>query len=178
MSRVLAIDPGPAFSAYCVIDTDDYFCLECGKVLNDSLYRVIARRLDFTDAVVEGMSSYGARVGSEVFETCYAVGFSFAIIGDTLGVALEDMPGYIEEHTITRRKVKQILGLTPRATDADITRYLTDRFAPCEPNFGKGRKGAPGWFYGFKRDIWQAYALGVAYIDSKGFEHCERNRLK
>ena len=166
MSRILAIDPGPVFSAYCVIDTDDYFCKECGKIHNESFFRVIAHRLDFTDAVVEGISSYGARVGSTVFETCYTIGFSFAIIGDTLGVALEDMPDYILGHTIPRRVVKNILGLPPRATDADVIRYLTDRFAPGEPNFGKGRTGAPGWFYGFKNDIWQAYALGVAYIDA------------
>ena len=46
---------------------------------------------------------------------------------------------------------------------------LIDRFAPGVPNGGKGivnkKVKQPGWFYGFKGDIWQAYAVGVTYYD-------------
>jgi hypothetical protein len=51
------------------------------------------------------------------------------------------------------------------AKDSNITQALIDRFAMGRPNRGKGTKAEPGWFYGFRKDIWQAYALGVLEAD-------------
>ena len=53
-----------------------------------------------------------------------------------------------------------------KAKDANITQALVDRFASGVPNHGKGSKASPGWFYGFKADIWQAYALAVYTADT------------
>jgi hypothetical protein len=52
-----------------------------------------------------------------------------------------------------------------RAKDSNIRQSLVDRFAPGERNYGKGTKAKPGFFYGFAADAWQAYALGVTYLD-------------
>ena len=43
--------------------------------------------------------------------------------------------------------------------DSTIRQVLIDRFG----NVGTIKD--KGWFYGFKADIWQAYALGVTYYD-------------
>ena len=64
-----------------------------------------------------------------------------------------------------RQQVKLNICKSNKATDATIRQALVDRFDKDASNYGKGTKDAPGWFYGFKADIWQAYALGITYID-------------
>jgi len=71
-----------------------------------------------------------------------------------------------------RRDVKLNLCGSARAKASNIIQALVDRFASGEPNYGKGTKKTPGWFYGFKADVWQAYALGVTYIDKQGESTC------
>lgn len=175
---ILAIDPAPAYDSYCIIDTDDYFCLECGKVNVESFRRIMNTRLEFDKVVIEGMSSYHAAVGETTFDTCYEIGRLMEIaertpIVDSETGGLTVRPADL----IKRRDVKRLLHLPSNTNDAGVIQYLTHRFAAGEPNFGKGTKSRPSWFYGFKADIWQAYALGVAYIDREGFEHCEINRF-
>ena len=52
-----------------------------------------------------------------------------------------------------------------RANDKRIKDALVSRFAKGVQNMGKGTKKNPGWFYGFKKDLWQAYAVGITYYD-------------
>jgi hypothetical protein len=72
---------------------------------------------------------------------------------------------------LSRNQIRQALcgSAGPRINDTAIKQALVDRFAYGQKNFGKGTKKEPGFFYGFSKDIWQAFALAVAYAKINGF---------
>lgn len=154
-SRLLAIDPGNEESGVCLIDADSYRPLDIGKLPNARVEDYLAVTGEFSEVVVEMVASYGMPVGATIFETCVAIG-RFERILDS-----RDMP----HGRLYRRQVKSNLCRRTSSKDTDVMSALVKRFAPGEPNFGKGTKKDPGWFYGFKADIWQAYALGVTCLD-------------
>jgi hypothetical protein len=155
--KIFAIDPGNKESGYVVINRDNCRPLMFGKVPNEELRRII-RSEEFAvgdAAVIELVTSYGMPVGEEVFETCVWTG-RFLECLTRRGVPSELMK---------RMEVKQNLCHDSRARDSNIRQALIDRFAPGAPNGGKGTVKSRGWFYGFKADIWAAYALAVTYAD-------------
>ena len=153
---VLAIDPGNEYSAWVLIDTETYRPLKFDKANNLIVLHDIAYELDFDSAVIEKVASYGMPVGESVFDTCIWTGRFEQCIED-----FRRMP----VHTVKRYEVKMNMCHDSRAKDSNIIQALCDRFAPGQINRGKGTKKEHGWFYGFRADIWQAYALGVTYID-------------
>lgn len=155
---VLSIDPGTFDSAYTEIDVETRRPLAVGKVPNQELADLLAspRFMGVDHVVIEMVASYGMPVGEEVFETVVWIGRYEQMARDWLGAA------------VSRRKridVKSHHCHAGNATDANITQALVDRFAMGLPNRGKGTKAEPGWFFGFAKDIWQAYALGVLVAD-------------
>ncbi len=164
MSRILAIDPGNVNSGYCIIDSETKKAKVFGKTPNRSVMKDIIKGLEYDEAVIEMVASYGMPVGATVFETCVWIGrFTQAIEDYHLGA--------VPVAFLRRQQVKLNICKSARATDATIRQALVDRFDPNASNYGKGTKDAPGWFYGFKSDIWQAYALGVTYIDKDMVEN-------
>ena len=105
------------------------------------------------------IASYGMSVGQDIFETCVWVG-RFQQVCESFGCY--GLPCDL----VYRRNVKLHLCHTSKAKDANITQALIDRFASGQPNRGKGTKADPGWFFGFKADIWAAYALAVYVSDT------------
>lgn len=117
-----------------------------------------SEKIDADKVVVEMVASYGMAVGREVFDTCVWIGrYHEAVRGNWWPFA--------EPELVFRRDVKLHMCGQSRAKDPNIIRALVDRFAPGAPNRGKGTKAAPGWFYGFAADMWQAYALAVLVAD-------------
>lgn len=158
MTFVLAIDPGPSESAYALVDAATCEPLDVDKLDNRELLDGINGSLPdgATSVAVEMVASYGMAVGAEVFDTCVWIGRFVEALLQHHGV---------DAALVFRRDVKlHHCGVT-KAKDANIVQALIDRFAAGVPNRGKGTKSAPGWFFGFRADIWQAYALAVLVAD-------------
>lgn len=157
MSRLLAIDPGNHESGWVVIDTATRRPIEFGKTENEALTtRIVWGLGDGVNAVIEMVASYGMAVGADVFETCVWIGRFVQALAHAQGV---------EADLIKRHPVKVHHCHSAKANDANVRQALVDRFAPGQPNHGKGTRAEPGWFYGFRADIWQAYALAVYAAD-------------
>lgn len=154
---ILAIDPGNIESAYVVL-YDDLSLKEFGKIKNEEMLQTINAACFYgkvKKVAIEMIASYGMAVGKEVFDTCVWIGRFTQIASE-----------FTNEITyIYRKDEKMNLCNSMKAKDSNIIQALIDRFASNTPNKGKGTKKNPGWFYGFKKDIWQAYAVGVTYYD-------------
>jgi hypothetical protein len=156
--NLLAVDPGTTQSAYVIWDGENI--LEFGILPNSEFLNMVY--LSASDSskvieigVIEKITSYGMAVGEAVFETVFFSGRLHEVM---------DKAG-IKPMRMARHEVKMHLCHNMRAKDSNISQALVDRFAPLTPNHGKGRKAEPGFFYGFKADIWQAMALACTYYD-------------
>ena len=149
--KIIAIDPGNIESAYCVIDSKTYKPLEFDKIKNETLEAGFWNQNQYKidKLVIEMIASYGMAVGKEVFDTCVWIG-RFIELASLQAIEVE---------YIYRKDEKMNLCHSMKAKDSNIRQALIDRFGVV------GTKKKPGWFYGFKKDIWSAYAVGVTYLD-------------
>ena len=159
--RVFAIDPGNTESAYCVIGSQTLRPLAFAKLPNEDLLEIVKALgnaiVEPDVVVIERVASYGMAVGRDVFETCEWVGrFTEA--------ALER--GIPVEYVYRKEEKLHICG-DSRAKDANVRRALIDRFAEHDLKNGRGTKAKPDFFHGFAADIWQAYAVGLVYIETR-----------
>lgn len=156
---IFAIDPGNEQSAYVLV-ADDYTPVLFGKIPNAELIEKLYNSDGYeTEYVIEMVASYGMAVGKEVFDTCVWIGkFSEAI---TMGLH--------KPYTLMYRKeVKMNLCGQTKAKDSNIIQALKDRFGD------KGTAKNKGFFYGFSKDVWQAYALACTYLDQSKIESEEK----
>ncbi len=144
---ILAIDPGPEQSAYVLMD--GYKPVTFGKFANRAILTQIGV-WNHDILVIECIASYGMAVGKEVFEACYWIGRFMQEEARGMGR---------DAQRLYRKDVKMHLCQSMRAKDSNIRQALIDRFGEV------GTKKNPGWFYGFKADIWSAYAVGVTFTD-------------
>jgi len=149
---ILAIDPGNTESAYVLVEDDLSRVVEKGKVENFELVDIILRIKDEHSSLehiaIEMIASYGMAVGKTVFETCVWIGRFAQLIRVEFGV---------EPEFIYRSEEKMCLCHSMKAKDSNIRQSLIDRFGEV------GTKKNPGYFYGFKKDIWSAMAVAVTY---------------
>ena len=154
--KILAIDPGNIESAYALVETDgpNIRILQADKVPNEEMLSVV--RTSFADVMVlEMVACYGMPVGREVFDTCVWIGRFW------------QADEYNRVELIYRREEKLNLCRNAAAKDANIMRALIDRFATHDLRSGKGTKKNPDYFYGFRKDMWAAFAVAVTWIDKQ-----------
>ena len=162
MGVILAIDPGNTQSGYVVVEHDDEEIrrvLEAKKVENKYVLGLLMSKITTDDLyiAIEMIAGMGMPVGQEVFDTCFWIGRFWEVA--TMTYHARDL------QKIFRREEKLDLCGSPNAKDANIRQALVDRYAPGQPNYGKGTKKDPGFFYGFSADMWAAMAVAVTYFD-------------
>lgn len=161
--KILGIDPGCIESGYAVIDAATYRPVAIGKKENNTLRDMICggQFSDVDRVAIEQIGHYGKGMpaGKTVFDTCIWIGRFLELLGgNTVGPDIE---------LVLRATIKAHICGSTAAKDSNISQALIDRFASGVRNRGKGTKAAPGFFYGFKADIWAAFALAV-YTADKG----------
>lgn len=146
-------------SAYVV--GDGYTPITFAKIDNNELLALIPTLIEkycIEESAIEMISSYGARVGKEVFETCVWIGRFHEVITRS-GSTLE---------YIYRKDIKKNICGTSKSKDADVRSALIRRFAKHDLKNGKGTKDNKDTFYGVKADVWSAIAVLTHYLDKRG----------
>lgn len=165
--KILGIDPGNVESGFALVETgasDIVRIIKHGKIKNKPVLALIRSSIEaFGDSLylpIEMIQHYGQGMaaGATTFETCVWIG-CFKQHAIDHGLPIENIP------FIYRREEKINLCGSMKAKDKDIKTALCDRFTPGEPNFGKGTKQQPGFFYGMSKDAWQAFAVAVTFYD-------------
>lgn len=145
---VLAIDPGPEQSGWCLYRRDGVV-LGSGVKPNDIMIQEV--RYAYAESLaIEMIASYGMAVGREVFETCVWIGrFQQAFRSPS------------EVKKVYRKDVKLHLCGTTKAKDANIRQALIDIFGGSK---AIGKKACPGPLYGVKSHAWPALAVAVTVM--------------
>ena len=154
---ILAIDPGPEQSAFVLFDGErvrHHGIRPTSDVLAEASFRARQDALWITDAIFEGVESYGMAVGAEVFETVFQTGRMFEAACRDYG------DGHV--HRLFRKQIKLHLCGSVRAKDANIRQALIDRFGGSK---AKGTKAQPGPLYGVSSHCWAALAVAVTWHD-------------
>lgn len=156
--KILAIDPGNKKSSFAIIEMPYFKLLDFGKLENDTLIMYLSEwfssySLDskINAIAIEMVANDSLPVGKDVFETCVWIGrFVQMLEGEDIIY-------------IYRKEEKMTLCGSMEAQDSNIRQALIDRYAKHDFKNGKGRKDNPDIFYGVKKDVWQAIAVGVTY---------------
>lgn len=147
---ILAIDVGTTETGYCLMDKDTYKPIKFGKIDNYDLLKIVKEE-KYDELVYEEFQSYGMPIGVSTIK-------SITWNGRYIQSALDRG---IKVDFVYRKEEKINLCNSMRAKDSNIRQALIDRFGVV------GTKREKGWFYGFKKDIWAAYAVGCTYLDKQ-----------
>lgn len=157
VSYIIAIDPANLESGVTIIDYHNKYPIysfkknnkECLKYIKELLSNNVLKSWNCMGIVIEMVASYGMPVGKTVFDTCVEIGkFTKEL----------ELLFHRQIRYITRNTIKNCLCHSSRAKDSNVRQVLIDTFGDV------GTKDNKGWFYGFAKDIWASYAVGIAFL--------------
>jgi len=148
--EILSIDVGTTETGYCLIEKETYKPIKFGKINNEELLDIVKKE-EYDELVYEEFQSYGMPIGISTIT-------SITWNGRYIQSALDRNK---KVNFIYRKEEKMNLCNSMKAKDSNIRQALIDRFGEV------GTKKNQGWFYGFRKDIWAAYAVGITYLDKK-----------
>lgn len=152
--KILAIDVGTTETGFCIINKETYKPIRFGKISNEDLLDIV-RNEDYDTLIYEEFQSYGMPIGVSTIT-------SITWNGRYMQIALDRKK---QVDYIYRKEEKMNLCNSMKAKDSNIRQALIDRFAKFDFKNGKGVKGNKDFFYGFSKDVWSAFAVGVTYLD-------------
>ena len=160
--NILAIDPGTEQSAYCFWPLPHLAVVARAGIwsnleLLERLRNAQAMREAGRILVIEQIRSMGLEIGQSTMDTIEWCG-RFREAWEGRGGTVVMLP---------RQEVKLHMTGRARATDKNINQAIWDRFGDGERRVCVGTKKAPGPFYGFKADMWQAVAVALTYSDQQ-----------
>lgn len=148
--KILSIDVGTSETGYCIVDKETYKPLQFGKISNEELLKIVKKE-EYDILVYEEFQSYGMPIG---VSTITSITWNGRYIQSALDRNIPIFPIYRKEEKIN-------ICNSMKAKDSNIRQALIDRFGIV------GVKKSPGWFYGFKKDIWSSYAIAVTFLDKQ-----------
>ena len=156
LSKVLAIDPANKQTAYVLFDKNTWEIYDKDIIPNREFIEMIEKG-NFDRVALEIIVNMGVS-GRTLFETAEYVGI-YTYITNTLQKPLKRVRRTdVKKHFKVKRSTKN---KKQPSADSQIRSRLIERFGEV------GTKSKPGYFYGFKADIWQAFAVGVYAVDEE-----------
>lgn len=152
-----------------MIDVDTYKPISYGKILNAELEQFMLTN-EFDHVVLEMVASYGMAVGKSVFDTVFHIG-RFSLVRPEIPYT-QVYRGEVKMHLVGKMSAKD-----GDVRDSMVYRLLSEEEIERWGDYGKGVKDDKGFFYGFNNDIYQAYAVGITWLDKteKGTIKYEKN---
>ena len=154
---IIAIDPGPEFSAYVIWDGSAIALF--GYEMNTEVRRLIANYRTPSVAwpnlrlAIEQIGHYGTGMpaGRSVFDTCVEIG----------RFVQAWHPHKDDAMLILRKDIKLWHCGSMRAKDGNIRQVLIDKYG------APGTKKKPGPTYGISSHLWQAFALATYVTETE-----------
>lgn len=166
--RLLAIDPGTTQSAYAMLN-EDYSLVSAAKVENEVLLTLV-KDGEWDEMAIECMEArhvVNGVIGSETYDTCYWIG-RYEQVAHDRGKPVHRIYRTQERTRLIPTKKNKLPphpDTVGQGADSQIRATLIRRFAKHDKKNGKGKAAHKDVFYGFAKDMWSAFAVGVVHLD-------------